>query len=69
VLLALTRPAATFVTVLSLPTLPTLTVLVGLVPAYVYAVPLMVSPVVATAAAVLEPLPSATALTLFATAP
>ena len=60
VLLALIRPAATLVIVRSAPTSPTLTVLLGAVPAKIYWVPLRVVSVVATAAPVLEPAPRAT---------
>ena len=57
---ALIRPAATFVIVRSLPAEPTLTVLVGEVPAKLYEVPLMVILVVVSTCAAVEPLPSAT---------
>ncbi|SAL81005.1 hypothetical protein AWB71_06228 [Caballeronia peredens] len=63
------RPAATFVIVRSLPSLPTDTVLVALLPANVYAVPPIVAPVVFTTAAVVEFAPSATSLALADTAP
>ncbi|SAL81065.1 hypothetical protein AWB71_06232 [Caballeronia peredens] len=63
------RPAATFVIVRSLPALPTDTVLVALLPANVYAVPPIVTPVVFATAAVVEPAPSATSFLLADTAP
>ena len=58
------RPAATLVTVRSMPALPTLTVDAGLIPAKLCTAPLMVAEGVATAAAVSEPVPRATALSL-----
>ena len=58
------RPAATLVTVRSIPALPTLTVEAGFVPAKLCVTPLIVAEGVATAAAVSEPLPIATALSL-----
>ena len=58
------RPAATLVIVRSLPALPTLTVEVGFTPAKLCATPLIVAEGVATAAAVSEPLPIATAFSL-----
>ncbi|MCW0371534.1 hypothetical protein NB688_000976 [Xanthomonas sacchari] len=60
VLVAATRPAATLVTVRSLPALPTLTVLDGVVPAYAYVTPLMALLFVATTALVVLEEPSAT---------
>ena len=68
VLLALMRPAATLVTVRSTPDAPTLTVLAGVVAANLYVVPAITALAVPTAAAVVEPEPSATSLALLATA-
>src|SRR5690348_10237887 len=68
VLVADSCPAATLVIWRSLPALPTLTTLSGLPPAKVYALPLIVAPVVGFAAAVVLPEPSATSPVLFATA-
>ena len=58
------RPAATLVIVRSAPALPTLTVEAGFTPAKLCATPLIVAEGVATAAAVSEPLPIATAFSL-----
>ena len=68
VLLADSRPAATLVMVRLTPAAPTLTVLDGAAPANVYVVPLIVVDAVPTAAAVVDPLPSATSPALLATA-
>lgn len=69
VLLADSWPAATLVMVRSLPALPTLTVLAGVTPANLYAVPPIVAPVVAVAPEpAFEPAPRATELSPDATA-
>ncbi len=68
VLVAETCPAATLVTWRSAPGAPTLTTLVGDVPAKVYETPPIVALAVGFGAAVIEPEPSATSLALFATA-
>jgi hypothetical protein len=68
VLVAEIRPAATLVIWRSALAAPTLTTLLGLEPANEYVVPPMVAPKVGLAAAVVEPLPSATSPALLATA-
>ena len=68
VLVADTRPAATFVIWRSDPGAPTLTTLVGVAPANVYVAPLIVPDGVGFAAAVTEFEPSATLFALLATA-
>ncbi|WP_247873579.1 hypothetical protein [Burkholderia sp. LS-044] len=69
VLVAVTRPAATFVIWRSAPALPTLTTLVGAPPANVYVLPPMVPVAVGLAAAVTEPVPSAVLFAFAAVAP
>lgn len=70
VLVAVICPAATFVTVRSEPTAPTLTVLAGAAPANPpYVTPATVALVVFTAVAVALPVPNATSLPFVATAP
>lgn len=69
VLVAVTRPAATFVTWRSVPGLPTLTTLAGAPPAYVYVLPPMTPLGVGLAAAVTEPVPNARLLAFAAVAP
>jgi hypothetical protein len=69
VLVAEMRPAATLVICRSEPEAPTLTTLVGVVPANVYVVPPIVALDVGFAAAVTELVPSATSFELLATAP
>ncbi|CAE6935872.1 hypothetical protein R70211_05388 [Paraburkholderia domus] len=69
VLVALIRPAATFVIWRSAPDAPTLTTLAGDVPATLYDVPPTVTLEVGVAAAVTEPEPKATSLALTAVAP
>ncbi|MET3552928.1 hypothetical protein ABIC50_002852 [Burkholderia sp. 567] len=68
VLVPVTRPAATFVTCRSAPTLPTLTTLDGVPPAYVYDLPPMLPVAVGLAAAVTEPVPNARLFALAAVA-
>nr|WP_301280478.1 hypothetical protein [Collimonas arenae] len=69
VLVAVSWPDATLVICRSAPGAPTLTTLVGLVPANAYEVPPIVTLEVGVDAAVVDPAPSATSPALLATAP